>query len=65
MDTYFIRIYRRGKDPAEEMVGVVRHAGRHWQGTFHNREELIAILLEDVPDDGARTEPEIPAQKFR
>lgn len=64
MDTYFIRIYRRG-GRAEEMVGVVQHAGRHRQSTFHNREELIAILAESGPSDDARTEPEIPSWEFR
>ncbi len=63
MDTYFIRIYRRER--AEEMVGVVQHVGRHWQSTFHNREELIAILAESGPGDDARTEPEIPSPDRR
>jgi hypothetical protein len=63
MDTYFIRIYRR--DRAEEMVGVVQHVGRHWQSTFHNREELIAILAEGGPSDDARAEPEPPSWESR
>jgi hypothetical protein len=44
LDNYIIRIYRRGDNPAEELVGTIERAGGGEQESFRNFEELRKIL---------------------
>jgi hypothetical protein len=44
LDSYVIRIYRRGDDPAEDLVGIVEKAGGSAKKAFRNFEELRKIL---------------------
>jgi PAS domain S-box-containing protein len=44
MESYIVRIYRRGKGRESEMAGTVEEVGGGLQNTFHTARELVEIL---------------------
>ena len=63
MESYIVRIYRRGPAPAAEAAGTVEYVGSGRRRGFRGRDELIALLLggadddEGGPDDHANESP--------
>ncbi len=47
MDSYIVRIYRRGEDKKKEMAGTVEEMGAEVQNIFHSSHDLIDILAEE------------------
>ena len=47
MQSYVVRIYRRARSPAEQVVGLVERIEAGDQVAFHGFEELVRILAED------------------
>lgn len=44
MESYVVRIYRRDKDAAYSLVGIVEDIGAGNTRVFHTPEELISII---------------------
>ena len=44
MDSYVIRIYRRGEDKADDVVGIVESVETGGKQAFKNMDELVRIL---------------------
>jgi hypothetical protein len=49
MESYIVRIYRRGKEKSKELVGVVERAGDETQHAFKTPDELLEILCSPGP----------------
>ena len=49
MESYVIRIYRRGQATATDIIGTVEAASTGGKQSFHNAGELISLLT--APDD--------------
>ena len=48
MESYVVRIYRRGKEKTKELVGVVEHPGDAAQRAFRTPDELSNPLLSGI-----------------
>lgn len=44
MDNYIIRIYRRDEEDLRKVAGIVEQVGTEEKRSFHNLDELWAIL---------------------
>jgi hypothetical protein len=44
LDSYIIRVYRRGNEPGKEAAGLVEHAGNGKRAAFGGRDELWAFV---------------------
>jgi len=44
IESYIVRIYRRGKDDSSDLVGIVEDPGKPETMAFKTRDELLAIL---------------------
>jgi hypothetical protein len=44
VDTYVVRIYRRGGPPAAELIGVLEEAGTRRRAVFRTLDELWSFL---------------------
>ena len=51
MESYIVRIYRRGPDAAAEATGTVEYVGSGRRRGFRGPDELIALLLGRADDD--------------
>ena len=49
LDSYIIRIYRRGVDRGRELAGLVERIGNGKRQAFGNSEELWAFLTDRLP----------------
>ena len=49
MDSYIIRIYRRGAERGRELVGLVERIGNGKRQAFGNSEELWTFLTDRQP----------------
>jgi hypothetical protein len=54
MESYVVRIYRRGKQKSKELVGVVERAGDATQRAFKTLDELLEILGSPGPAPGRK-----------
>lgn len=52
MDSYIIRIYRRGADRGHEVAGLIERVGNGKRQAFANSEELWAFLTDRRPSRG-------------
>jgi hypothetical protein len=52
VESYIVRIYRRGPDVAAEATGTVEYVGSGRRRGFRGPDELIALLLGRADDDG-------------
>lgn len=49
MDSYIIRIYRRGADRGHEVAGLIERVGNGKRQAFANSEELWTFLTDRQP----------------
>ena len=49
LDSYIIRIYRRGADCGHEVAGLIERVGNDKRQAFANSEELWAFLTDRQP----------------
>ncbi len=54
MDSYVVRIYRRGEADSSEIVGVVEEVESQERRAFKTIDELWAILLRSSPPELAK-----------
>ena len=52
VDSYIIRIYRRGADRSHEVAGLIERVGNGKRQAFANSEELWAFLTDRRPPRG-------------
>ena len=52
MDSYIIRIYRRGADRSHQVAGLIERVGNGKRQAFANSEELWAFLTGGRPSRG-------------
>jgi len=57
LDSYIVRVYRRGGEPGKEVSGLVERVGGDARRAFGTRDELWAFLAEPSGKPG------IPARK--
>jgi hypothetical protein len=57
MDTYILRIYRRGAAASEAVHGTLERAGARERAAFASRDELWALLSASAPPDEASSQP--------
>ena len=55
LDSYIIRIYRRGIERGQELAGLIEQVGNGKRQAFGNSEELWGFLTERHPSPGNRT----------
>jgi hypothetical protein len=55
IESYVVRIYRRGREEPKELIGVVERAGDAAQHAFKTPDELLQILAAPEPAPGRRT----------
>jgi len=65
LDSYIIRIYRRGVERGRELAGLVERIGNGKRQAFGNSEELWAFLTDRQPSrrSGARSKQSGKAQR--
>ena len=48
MDSYIVRVYRRGQGKSDEIVGLVEQVGSSQRSSFHTLEGLISTVKQVV-----------------
>jgi len=64
MESYVVRIYRRGKEESKELLGVVERAGEDAQRAFKTPDELLEILSSPRPAPGRRGQKRKPSLRL-
>ena len=64
MESYVVRIYRRGKEKSKELVGVVERAGDDGQRAFKTPDELLEILCSRGAAPGRRARKGKPSLRL-
>jgi hypothetical protein len=64
MKSYVVRIYRRGKEKSQELVGVVEPTGDAAQRAFKTSDELLEILCSPGPAPGRKARKERPGLRL-
>ena len=54
LDSYIIRIYRRGAEPGRDLAGLVERIGNGKRQAFGNSEELWGFLTDRHPQRRSR-----------